>query len=268
MVDNATPPAGATGIKQDGRGGNENEDALELAPASTASRGSSRRASANDNEGVGGLVSADTEMLERGEILPGIEPLAGGSVRQAGKEAGSGIQAPAIANVSAVQAASQTQSGLLTSASRAQPQDGIDIKAWVKHTEQEHSRIYYVRSAQQRASRYSTSVDTTTSYEVRLTAWNCSCPAFAFAAFPSALPEPVPPEVDESWDGEMDLGKDGAYLEDWSFGGVSLGTGTPPVCKHLLACVLIERCEMFKDFVEERDVSVEEAAGWAAGWGD
>ncbi|OCK85315.1 hypothetical protein K432DRAFT_343476 [Lepidopterella palustris CBS 459.81] len=143
-----------------GRGGNENEDALELAPASTASRGSSQ-----------------------------------------------------------------------------------------------HSRIYYVRSAQQRASRYSTSVDTTTSYEVRLTAWNCSCPAFAFAAFPSALPEPVPPE-------------DGAYLEDWSFGGVSLGTGTPPVCKHLLACVLIERCEMFKDFVEERDVSVEEAAGWAAGWGD
>ena len=56
---------------------------------------------------------------------------------------------------------------------------------------------------------------------------------------------------------------------EWIFGGLSLGDDMPPVCKHLLACVLAERCKgLFGGFVEERDVSVEEAAGWAAGWGD
>jgi hypothetical protein len=47
--------------------------------------------------------------------------------------------------------------------------------------------VYYVRSAQRRTSRYGTSVDATSSYEVRLRAWNCSCPAFAFAAFPASV---------------------------------------------------------------------------------
>jgi hypothetical protein len=124
--------------------------------------------------------------------------------------------------------------------------------------------IYYVRSAQQRSSRYSSSYDTTTSYEVRLRAWNCSCPAFAFAAFPAVHPEPPIP-VYEPQGIETDATMEGA----WVFGGVSLGDGTPPVCKHLLACVLVEKCEgLFGSFVEERVVSVEEAAGWAAGWGD
>ena len=119
---------------------------------------------------------------------------------------------------------------------------------------------YYVRSAQQRSSRYTTSYDTLTSYEVRLLAWNCSCPAFAFAAFPSVHPEPTPSTHDQQGQSE-DTG--------WLFGGVSLGDTMPPVCKHLLACVLVERCKgLFGGFVEERVVSVEEAAGWAAGWGD
>ena len=56
--------------------------------------------------------------------------------------------------------------------------------------------------------------------------------------------------------------------DSWRFGGARLGNGMAPVCKHILACVLVERCEMFKAFVEEKEVSVEEAAGWAAGWGD
>jgi len=120
--------------------------------------------------------------------------------------------------------------------------------------------VYHVRSAQQpRASRYSSSVDTTTSYEVRLRAWNCSCPAFAFAAFPSGAGGL------RDWDGGAEFG-DGE--EGWRFGGLSVGAATPAVCKHLLACVLVERCELFKGYVQERDVSVEEAAGWAAGWGD
>jgi hypothetical protein len=122
--------------------------------------------------------------------------------------------------------------------------------------------VYYVRSAQQRSSRYSTSFDTLTSYEVRLGAWNCSCPAFAFSAFPPVHPEPPVPTYKP---GSEIQAEEGA----WSFGGVSLGEGIPPVCKHLLACVLAEQCAgLFGRCVEERVVNVEEAAGWAAGWGD
>ncbi|KAH7392914.1 hypothetical protein BKA66DRAFT_411571 [Pyrenochaeta sp. MPI-SDFR-AT-0127] len=135
----------------------------------------------------------------------------------------------------------------------------------------EHSTIFYVRSAQQRSSRYSTSFDTTTSYEVRLQAWNCSCPAFAFAAFPAVLPDPPiqgyeSPNEDKITSGQaVDNAEDGA----WIFGGISLDKGMPPVCKHLLACVLAERCSgLFGAFVEDKYVSVDEAAGWAAGWGD
>jgi hypothetical protein len=131
--------------------------------------------------------------------------------------------------------------------------------------------IYYVRSAQQRSSRYSTSYDTTTSYEVRLCAWNCSCPAFAFAAYPAVYPEPDVPGYDplhEETQARLE-NEDWKLDRKWAFGGVSLGEGIPPVCKHLLACVLAERVSgLFCGFVEERVVSVEEAAGWAAGWGD
>jgi len=131
--------------------------------------------------------------------------------------------------------------------------------------------IYYVRSAQQRSSRFSTSYDSTTSYEVRVKAWNCSCPAFAFSAFPSIHPEPSVPVFNSTEPGTTSYASDyeTADQDRWEFGGMSLGETTAPVCKHLLACVLVERCaSLFSGFVEERDVSVEEAAGWAAGWGD
>ncbi|KAF2443503.1 hypothetical protein P171DRAFT_432747 [Karstenula rhodostoma CBS 690.94] len=124
--------------------------------------------------------------------------------------------------------------------------------------------VYYVRSAQQRSSRFSSSFDALTSYEVRLSAWNCSCPAFAFSAFPPVPVHPEPPVPTYEPDG-------GIHAEEgaWNFGGVGLGEGIPPVCKHLLACVLAERCAgLFGGCMEERVVSVEEAAGWAAGWGD
>jgi hypothetical protein len=132
--------------------------------------------------------------------------------------------------------------------------------------------VHYVRSAQQRSSRFSTSYDSTTSYEVRLRAWNCTCPAFAFAAFPSVHPEPLVPLYTPAEDMEFH----GEHVEaekkkamEWVFGGVSLGEKMPPVCKHLLACVLAERCNgVFGECVEQKRVSVEAAAGWAAGWGD
>lgn len=128
-----------------------------------------------------------------------------------------------------------------------------------------HNSIFYVRSAQQRSSRYTPSYDSTTSYQVRLRAWNCSCPAFAFAAFEAVHLEPAIPVHD----GNAGPAEDDTRVNAWMFGGVSLGETVPPVCKHLLACVLVERCGgLFGGFVEERVVSVEEAAGWAAGWGD
>lgn len=138
-------------------------------------------------------------------------------------------------------------------------------------------------------------------YEVRLAAWNCSCPAFAFASFPANLAEPSPSpgpglmmegaaagmeedgkeEAKEEQEkggvaaGEEEgVGGDGGegVWERFGFGGLRRGTGetghVPPVCKHLLACLLVERAPgLFAGSVEEKVVSVEEAAAWAAGWG-
>lgn len=136
----------------------------------------------------------------------------------------------------------------------------------------EQTSVYYVRSAQQQHTARSTSryrpaaSEITTSYEVRLAAWSCSCPAFAFSAFPAG-----PSENKSRFKGSItrgdelgDPGESGGT--GWQFGGQTLGTDLP-VCKHLLACVLVEHCGMFAGFVEERVVSVEEMAGWAAGWG-
>lgn len=159
-----------------------------------------------------------------------------------------------------------------------------------------NNTIYYVRSAQQqRSSRFATSYDTTTYYQVRLRAWNCSCPAFAFSAFPAttttvttrhvgneeeeAATVHTPLHNNSTTHQELNNNKDSNNSDDddnadnkWIFGGISLvgkETTSPPVCKHLLACVFVERCKgLFGGFVEDREVGVEEAAGWAAGWGD
>ena len=122
--------------------------------------------------------------------------------------------------------------------------------------------MYYVRSAQQpRTSRYHSAVVDSigTSYEVRLGAWNCSCPAFVFAAFDGS--------IGASADGKVDDGEESGEKEEWRFGGLLLDHQGTPVCKHLLACVLLEKCDGLAGFVEDRVVGKEEAAGWAAGWG-
>lgn len=126
---------------------------------------------------------------------------------------------------------------------------------------------YYVRTAQQQKnssrsrSQANAAVQGTTSYEVHLTAWNCSCPAFAFAAFPADLPS-------EEANGSVGMGDESDDGETgWRFGGLTRGDGVP-ACKHLLACVIAEHCGGFEALVEEKEVSVNEIAGWAAGWGD
>ncbi|MCJ1250022.1 hypothetical protein MMC30_007248 [Trapelia coarctata] len=142
------------------------------------------------------------------------------------------------------------------------------------------NQVYYVRSSHSRPSsrsRYHGSTSTTaTSYEVRLSAWHCTCAAFTFSAFTSTLSLRDDAGVafggavgdgerfEEGGDGER-----GGRTGEWRFGGLTRerGAAPTPVCKHLLACVLVERCAELEAYVEERVVGNGEMAGWGAGWG-
>lgn len=115
-------------------------------------------------------------------------------------------------------------------------------------------------------------------YVVYVESWNCSCAAFAFAAFPAFLGG-VPWRLDGDEGGHEHYGMEGEGCgggegekeeeEEWEFGGLSLdgreGEGGLPVCKHLLACVLGEKWEdVLGSYVKEKVVSREEMAGYAA----
>jgi hypothetical protein len=140
----------------------------------------------------------------------------------------------------------------------------------------EKTWIYYVRSAQPQKPSYIPGGTTgrnydslSTHYEVRPLAWNCSCPAFAFAAFPATLgnyddEDAVEAETTRGRRGEREERDD--WNGEWRFGGLSRGRGAP-VCKHLLACVLVERCAVFAPCIDERSATIEEIAGLCAGWG-
>ncbi|KAJ5643106.1 uncharacterized protein N7484_005613 [Penicillium longicatenatum] len=104
-------------------------------------------------------------------------------------------------------------------------------------------------------------------YEVRLHAWACTCPTFTLSAFRDIY-------------SRMDVSAEipsGSVLRDFGpgcypFGGtLSCVTdrGSPPVCKHILACILFARCPgLFGGSGDgRRPVSMEELAGWCAGWG-
>jgi len=114
-------------------------------------------------------------------------------------------------------------------------------------------------------------------YTVRLSAWNCSCAAFVFAAFPGSLSSVPTTELSEAdlphhGNGRWGVEKPGDGIEAeeeerWNFGGLSTDGhdgGAVPCCKHLLACVLAERCGgWLGGFVKERTVGREEMAGLA-----
>lgn len=103
-------------------------------------------------------------------------------------------------------------------------------------------------------------------YEVRLQAWNCTCPTFAISAFR---------DLDSRRDlcpQEGETGHDRDESVAYPFGGTlpcPTDRDSPPVCKHILACVLFARCPaLFGGGGDgSRRVSVEELAGWCAGWG-
>lgn len=127
--------------------------------------------------------------------------------------------------------------------------------------------LYYVRSTQTSRSRgHRRGVAAVPHHhEVRLTAWNCSCPAFALAAFGRV----------SRWNDRLVQNPHGEDMHracnppSCSFGGCTRGDDVPPVCKHILACFLAERCrELFRSHVDGKAVPLGEMAAWAAGWGD
>lgn len=120
-----------------------------------------------------------------------------------------------------------------------------------------------------------------TYYETRPWAWNCGCPAFAFAAFPAAVgfdqrrqQQQHQSSVEVSDAQYEDIGVQGVTERtggerhrEWMVGGLMRGVDAP-VCKHLLACVLVEHCGgLFGRFVKEREASLDEIVAWGAGWG-
>lgn len=114
--------------------------------------------------------------------------------------------------------------------------------------------LYYVRSGRQQPTRSKwrdAISETTAHYEVRLIAWSCSCPAFAFSAFTTNM-------TPRSLRGNE---------HSWQIGGISRGDDLP-MCKHILACTLVDQCPQLAQFAEGMHVTTEEIAGWAAGYGD
>ncbi|KAA8909555.1 hypothetical protein FN846DRAFT_606174 [Sphaerosporella brunnea] len=106
--------------------------------------------------------------------------------------------------------------------------------------------VYYVRSASPSGSRFKTS--STPRYEVRTSAWNCTCASFTFAAINALPPSGGQEEMTALW------------------GALSLGDGPPPVCKHIIACVLAENCKMFERFLVEETADQKRMAELAVLW--
>ncbi|KAI9849409.1 MAG: hypothetical protein M1838_000152 [Thelocarpon superellum] len=118
--------------------------------------------------------------------------------------------------------------------------------------------VYYVRSSQP-PSRSRFQSGARTSYEVRLTSWNCTCPAFTFAVFGAGSAE-VSADSKAAADPRERVAS--------GVGGMTTGDGVPPVCKHLLACLLTEKCGgLLEHQISELEATREELAGWATGWG-
>ncbi|WQF81359.1 hypothetical protein CDEST_06373 [Colletotrichum destructivum] len=135
--------------------------------------------------------------------------------------------------------------------------------------------FHLVRSVASTMSRRShalaTSVSASTTYLVRLEAWNCTCANFAFEAFPAAAATAATGEdlEDEVMDADVTEDSDRQGEEGgWQFGGLSLdgvGSGGVPCCKHLLSCLLSEQWgDALGKYVAEKRTSREEMAGLVA----
>jgi hypothetical protein len=149
----------------------------------------------------------------------------------------------------------------------AEPTTGAEQTTW---------EIFYVRSASattsssKSKSRYRRVFNPAgTYYEVRLDAWNCTCPAFAYSALGRALDlyrdQTRSEDEDDQTGSEMEGGG-----KEWRFGGTLTREGAgAPICKHILAATLGKGLPgLFGNGVEKKEVGAAEAAGWGGGWGD
>ncbi|RDW69166.1 uncharacterized protein DSM5745_08926 [Aspergillus mulundensis] len=138
-------------------------------------------------------------------------------------------------------------------------------------------------------------------YEVRIKAWNCTCPSFVISAFRDLGPEPssAPPSsslssqtegadiedagsdhnhttdhISDHASADADTPNTNAYYHAYSFGGTLPlhPESAPPVCKHILACLMAALCHDLGLNGEEEESQVvticrEEVAALCAGWG-
>ncbi|KAL4786695.1 hypothetical protein BJX76DRAFT_320503 [Aspergillus varians] len=137
-------------------------------------------------------------------------------------------------------------------------------------------------------------------YEVRLQAWNCTCPSFTLSAFRNLGPGPLSPpssscsssplssspgktenaEVDDEHpsdhadNADANADADATDTAAYSFGGtLPLHRESAPVCKHILACLLAALCPGLGGGEGEAEVGqfvtldLEEIAALCAGWG-
>lgn len=119
-------------------------------------------------------------------------------------------------------------------------------------------------------------------YEVRLDGWNCTCPAFAYSTLRLLMRDTksrTHPK-DESNHLRARLSRvshspGGSDIESdenlgWAFGGSATKEDAAiPICKHLLAVALVNCAPgVFGATVVHKNVSKDEMAGWAAGWGE
>ncbi|KAE8134066.1 hypothetical protein BDV38DRAFT_171021 [Aspergillus pseudotamarii] len=108
-------------------------------------------------------------------------------------------------------------------------------------------------------------------YEVRLQAWNCTCPTFTFAAFRDLGPKLA---GDDPPSGDISQSHHVPGMHYYPFGGSLTRRSVRwsyPVCKHLLACVLAVRCPALSGpSADDHDrivIGAQELGGWCAGWG-
>lgn len=119
--------------------------------------------------------------------------------------------------------------------------------------------IFFVTSSSTSASTH-TEKNNPKTYEVRLHAWNCTCPTFSLMMFRGS----------DHHEGEDEMSDvEAKDLPEYSFGGTLTRRGSGVgVCKHLLACILGMRCPgLFEGGIYKGDCTRGELGGLCAGWG-
>lgn len=128
--------------------------------------------------------------------------------------------------------------------------------------------VYYVRSnapSYPTRGRFSDRLGgDDTSYEVRTSVWNCTCAAFTFAAVNAAQATYCPGELFRPSEETAEPTVFDQPLGQWGGHYKSGKDQDVPICKHIFACLLAENWTVAKGLVEEKCVSREEMAGWAA----